>query len=115
MLDKTKPKSHLWYSECRNERFIPQLTQCHAILPYKGSYTVDPVVVIFTGNPGMTCAMEHHNELREVDIQAAFGVERQNIGDYVMVLMITWMSEQDGLQPTSTFSSVLHIYQFQHK
>lgn len=44
----------------------------------KKNYTVNPVAAIFTGNPSMKCAMERHNELREVDIQAAFHVDKCN-------------------------------------
>lgn len=43
------------------------------------------MAAIFTGNPGMKCVMERHNELRELDIQAAFDVEKHNIGEYVVV------------------------------
>ncbi len=53
--------------------------------PHRRSYTVDPAAAIFTGNRGMKCVMEHHNELREVDIQAAFDVDKHNSGEYVMV------------------------------
>lgn len=70
-----------------SERFIPQLTQCHhAIPPRSRSYTVNPAAAIFTGNPGMKCVMERHNELREVDIRAAFDADKHNGGEqYVMV------------------------------
>lgn len=66
-------------------RFNPQLRKCHAIPPHRRSYTVDPAPAIFTGNPGMKCVMERYNELREVDIQAAFDVDKHNSGEYVMV------------------------------
>lgn len=33
----------------------------------------------------MKCVMELHNEPREVDIQAAFDVDKHNSGEYVMV------------------------------
>lgn len=52
--------------------------QFHVIPCYRKNCTVDPVAAIFTGNPSMKCAMERRNELREVDIQAAFDVDKRN-------------------------------------
>lgn len=57
---------------------------CNSILQEK-LYTVDPAAAIFTGNSGMKCVMERHDELKEEDIQAAFDVDNHNSGEYMMV------------------------------
>lgn len=56
--------------------YTTAMIQCNFM--FQENYTVDPVAAIFTGNPSVKCATERHNELREVDVQAAVDVEKRN-------------------------------------